>query len=383
MSKKSLFQIRNITLALSLLILITVSPPSVLNTGPYPDTPSQTVQNEYLFEISLTDAKNPPIESKKLISYLFQHNSIHHSDLIGRIESLFNTLKPSQSKARLRLIEIAHLVGKISKSEKINQLFIDQCEKYSNSYQPIETEMSRLALKYYLELELDPQIQRVQINHIVSSIIHNENNLINGSRGTGHCSVPTLYLSKLECEHQAKQPCRLAAIFNKDQADVCWKPILIENSELAELYENRNSGGTQACKTLIFGSENQGEAQVLSGKNTHLKCRLNYHKSLLDLEQTSITYTTNCHRCSDTLLGKEDPENSPIRAILLKTSQAQAAWITDECRGNPVWNHEFQNGNNFSIEEIGIKNSFKNYFGYKLDQCSIKLARNRKLNYYF
>ena len=332
----------------------------------------------YLFDISLTDPKLYPIDSLKLLSHLSKLNSAHHRELVGEIESLFQKIEPSQAKERLRLLKIAHLVGRISQSGKINQLLIDQSEKFSNSYHPIESEISRLGLEFYMELEADSQLKRSQINRVVSTIIH-----VEALPEKRHCNFPDLYLSKPTCEKKSKQPCRLVAIQYDTQADACWKPLVSETKGPPKEIYSKTNNKEKNCKIFALKWLNDEALQEISAPERHRRCRLNHYKSLLEFDQSSITFGTDCRRCSDTLLEQKKPQESPIQILFRKNKESQVTWLTDDCRGNPSWNHEFQNGHNFSIEEVGPENKSKNYFGFRMDQCTTDLTRSRASTYYF
>ncbi len=377
--KKQIFQKFKL-LAIFLGILLLLPPDTSFNPNSefYIARNPSNNHEEHLFKISLSNSKQFPIGSEKLTAYLSKLNSSRHGALIAEIERLFEKLSPSQAKERLRLLQIAHRAGQISQSGRINQVLIDQAEKYSNSNQPTESEISRLALEFYMELEIDSQMKRSQINRVISAIIH-----IKAPPEKNPCSRPDFYLSKPECEKKSRQPCQLAVLAYENQANACWKPLISESKiPRNELYSNE-SKNNKKCRIFTLDLHND-----LQKENTHLtpisrKCRLNYFHSLLDFEPFSITYGTDCQKCTDTLISDIKTQDSPIQALFQQMSQEKMTWIPNSCQGNPSWNHEFQNGHNFSIEAIDVKDEDKSYFGFKMDQCSVELSRTRTSTYYF
>ncbi len=375
--KQILQRSKLIALALGVLFLI---PP---DTSFDPDSDWYVARNPgslvraYLFDIPLSDPTAFPIGSEKLTTYLSSLNSKHHSSLVTEIEKLFRELSNSQAREKLQLVEITHQVGQISQSGRINQILLDQVEKYLSSNHLIESEISRLSLQYYMKLEIDSQMKRAQINRVVSTVIH---------QGTPPekepCSAPDFFVSKPECEKRSHQPCRLAALVYDTQSNVCWKPFITESLNLRKDSTVLSSANQLPCQILAQNpTENTG--RLSNFKKPIRKCRLNYFHSLLEHDQFSWSYLTNCDQCIETLINDSHDEKLAIKTLFQKIKEDYLTWTATSCHGQPHWNHEIQNGHNFSIEEVMPSSHTKFYFGYSLDQCSIEITRTNYFKSYF
>ncbi len=378
MKKEITKKLRQIGFPLGILLLTPFDASVVLESQWYPSRNPSSLQPAYLFDISLSDTKSFPVGSTRLSSYISKINSSRHADLITRVDFLFQTLSSSQNRERLRLTRIAHLIGLISQSGKINQLLVDQAERYANSSDSIESEISRLSLEFYMELETDSQMKRSQINRVVSSIVH-----LSAPPEKTPCSPPDLYISKPDCEKSSRQPCHLVALIFESQANVCWKPLVTESKDSSTLLFSDQNREPIECSAHVNSSSSQKTHQPEGENHFNKNCQLNHFVGFLDFEGTPIHYSTNCQDCSDTLKINPTGPNSPIHAALKQNTSPNTLWTTHECHGTPSWNYELQNGHNFVLEDMSKGPKSKRYFAFRTEQCATELTRTLPFKKYF